>query len=537
MGSWNAVRRGLKGLALLSGVFFMLLFCYVAVARMHYPFELEKMESGMATSVWRVANHQPLYLKPTMTWAPYLYAPVFFYVCAALTKLVGAGYVATRLVSTLSTVGVFAVIAGFVWLEARRWVPAIAAAGLYASLFSTLGAWFDIGRVDSLALLLLLLALLATRYLHPAVAALVWLAVFQTKQGYLPLAPVLFLFEWARPRRMIAGILTYIVAAAASVAWMQHVSGGWYNFYVFGTTTQLPIVWREVTLYLPNDVFAVVGIAVLIILAAALFRLGDTRTDVAMPGRSWQACLSIVRDRRASFYLVSSALMVLLIWFVRAHRGASENALLPMYAWIAVLFGLAIAALERRLESGAAFGGDGAFRTRASVLLWAAVVVQIGMHLYNPGRWIPSHDTLVARQRLLEEMRRAPGDVWALSHSWDNVLIGRPIHPERDAFDAVLVRKVSDRTREAHQELQKDWNAGHFAAVFLDDPAESYPPQFGFTGAPFDAHYGLRMRAAGEDSSDAQNQPREVRLPCNAEQIPGDPDGTRNAYLNRELCR
>lgn len=497
---------------------FIALFFYVAFKRMHYPFELERMESGVLTSSWRVAHGKPLYAKPTFEWAAYLYAPLYFYVSAWVMKFVGAGYQATRLVSTLSVAGIIAAIYAFVYLEKQKHLPALAAAGLYASLFSVLGAWYDLGRVDSFTTCLFLVALLATRYLPPSVAAVLWVVVFQAKQGFLPLPLVLFLFEYKRPWRMLQGMATYVALAAVSIGWMQHVSHGWYNFYVFGTAAQLGIVGRLAVLYIPNDLLEIVGVAALMIAAAVYMGVRD----------GWN-----VRGRTFAFYVWTSLLVFGLIGFVRAHAGSASNSLFPAYAWMAVLFGLAMAELLTKSERVT----DPAMRNALASLILLAACVQVGMHFYNPGRWLPNADVLAKRTAFLEELRHAPGDVWVMTHSWDTVLAGKPLHPEMDAFDAVLFRPVGERTREATEGLHDAYANKRLSAVVMDSDAHVYLKQAGFQTDIFKRNYGLRLMAMGSDQPFLLEQPRYIYVPCDAETLPGDPWHTKDWFVDRRNCR
>ena len=87
----------LASIALSGG--FILLFLYVALHRLHYPFELDRMESSMMTSIWRLAHDLPLYGKPSMEWVSFLYAPFYFYCSAFAARFMGLSYAAPRLVS------------------------------------------------------------------------------------------------------------------------------------------------------------------------------------------------------------------------------------------------------------------------------------------------------------------------------------------------------------------------------------------------------------------------------------------------------
>ena len=87
---------------------FILLFLYTSLRRIGYPFSFDQIEGGIVTSVWRIAHGHALYTSPTRDFVPYLYAPLYLYLAAALSKIVGAGYISLRkatvkIVLTVST--------------------------------------------------------------------------------------------------------------------------------------------------------------------------------------------------------------------------------------------------------------------------------------------------------------------------------------------------------------------------------------------------------------------------------------------------
>ena len=510
---WRSAVQTARACLFALSLLFLLLFLYVALRRMHYPFEIERMESGMLTSVWWIRNGHPLYGAPTMTFVPFLYGPVFLYVSALVSRWTGIGYGATRLVSTLSTLGSCAVLYAFVWKETQRHLPAVSAAGLFLSMYSLLAGWYDLGRVDSLSVFCFLLALFATRFSHPVLAAAVWVLAFQTKQGFLPLPPLLLLFEWRRPRRMLLGIGAYLVMALASVVWLDRHFHGWYSFYVFGTAARLAWVWRQAVLYLPNDLFGVVGIA--LCFAGVALLVGPVE---------W-------RGRRVQFYGFTSFFVFALIGFVRGHAGAVLNAVMPAYAWAAVLFGVGLHRVLRWAESL-----PSPWRPRAELAVLLLASAQLFAHIYNPGRWVPSPAALGYRTAFLEELRHAPGDVWVVNHSWDSVLAGKPVHPELDAFDAVVARPVTEQNRAVVDALHRAYADGQFSAVILDHPRSTYERRVGFGSAEFLAHYPLEVMAAGAGEPLQEAQPVLVYAPCSARQTAGDPFQTATQFLNAARC-
>jgi signal peptidase I len=482
--------RSTRRFALVLSAGFVLLFFYIAARRLSYPFEVDRVESGMMTSVWRLGKGYPLYSAPSMTWAPFLYAPLFFYLSAAMAKLTGMGYAALRMVSILSTLGTFGLIYAMVWRETRRRAAAFFAVGLFASMYAISLAWFDVGRVDSLSVFLFLAALYATRNAHPLVAAVFWLLTFHAKQTYLPLGLAVFLVEWQRPRRMFMGMAGFAAMAAASVVWLNHVTHDWYRYYVFGTTTQLAFVPREAFEFIPADLLSTLSLAIMVIGAAALL--------VPM---QW-------RQRDGSFFLIVSALLLAAVWFVRAHAYANINGTIPLYAWIAILTGIAAHRLLQRWELHPGSGQNGA--DVSAGLLWMALCIQLLAHIYRPGQVLPAKVSRDVRQHFVDRLRATPGDVWVVNHSYDGVLAGKPTHPETDALDVVLARKDSD----AASEFSNLVAAQHFTAVVLDRSPGSYSPTGIFTDPPFGPVYGLRAMVPGTENGAETDQPQFLMLPC-----------------------
>ena len=106
-------------LVVASSVFVMLLFVVTALERLRFPYELEQLEGSMFLSVLRVFHGQALYPRPSLAFIPYMYPPVYYYVCATAGHVVGMSIATLRAVSTLSTLGCFAMIYELVRREVR----------------------------------------------------------------------------------------------------------------------------------------------------------------------------------------------------------------------------------------------------------------------------------------------------------------------------------------------------------------------------------------------------------------------------------
>jgi hypothetical protein len=483
--------RLLRGLIVVGSLFFVALFLYESLRRLRYPFDLEWIESGVLLSVSRIAHGQPLYARPSADYVPFLYAPLYFYVCAAVSKLTGLSFVATRSVSICSALATQALLFAFVRRETRNNLAAIASAGIYASLYFYIEGWVDIGRVDAFFILLFLLAIYCTRFSHPLVAAAVWILAFQTKQSVLPLAALFLLNYWdrKRPARLVMALGGYALLVWASIAWMQHLSGGWYRFYVFGTIHGLPGVIRLAALYPSEILLTPLAVTFAVITAAMVI-----------------APVSL-RSRRTVFYASGSIILYLAFWYVRAHRGYG-NTMQAVYVWTALLFGMALARLLAMAQSGSE-----ELRAPLTNALLLAVLCQLGSQIYNPGQFVPSHETFHDREQFEAQLRAIPGDVYVVNHAWDAVLAGKPTHADAEAAGAVA-DAGGPESYAFKAQMRALMMGGKLGAIAIDggnaDNAKFITPQ---ELSQFPVH----VPAAGADKPRfLTSQPMMILLPCSS---------------------
>jgi len=446
------IEKWLRILVVASSVFVMLLFVVTALERLRFPYELEQLEGSMFLSVLRVFHGQALYPRPSLAFIPYMYPPVYYYVSAAAGHVMGMTITTLRSVSILSTLGCFAMIYALVRKEVQRHLPAIAAAGLYAGCYSLCAGWFDLGRLDSFFILTLLLAMYATRWWHPAVAGALWTLAFQTKQSILPAAFVMLCFDFGMQRgrlqRTVSGVTALAIGAAGSVLWLNHATGGWFNFYIFtvpGANADLQL--RTAALFWPIDILRPLALALIVIAAAALF----TRP--------------VWRSHAARFYLAACS-MVPLFWWIRTHSGSTVNALMPIYALVAVLFGIAMARLLTAMPSLPQPAA------RAGVLLvLLAALTQEAAGIYNPGAFRPNPQTGTSMAAVVAHVRRIPGDVFVPQHPYYAYLAGKPTEADITSLHDAM-RPGGAVSDELRAQLQSAFATHRYAAVIVDSPED-----------------------------------------------------------------
>src|ERR1700760_1600007 len=191
--------------AALAGLVAIGAYLFVALSRLDYPFPLEWLEGNSLVEVHRILAGQPLYPAPTVGHVPDGYSPLYFAVSAAVARVAGVSYLSLRLVSLVSSLACFAVLARLVQRETRSAAAGTAAAGVFAATYFASGTWFDVARVDSLFLALSVGGLYAARHMRGTggaiVAGVLLAAAALTKQTGLAEAVAVSAALLAGPRR------------------------------------------------------------------------------------------------------------------------------------------------------------------------------------------------------------------------------------------------------------------------------------------------------------------------------------------------
>ncbi len=441
-GVWGRVADGLERAAPLVAVLFIGLFVVVAGLRVGYPYELEWMEGGSLGHVRRVLAGEPLYVAPSLDFTPYIYTPLYYWVSAGAAALLGEGFAALRLVSTLSTLGCLCVLVLLVHRETGSGRLGLLAAGLFAATFMTAGAWFDLGRVDSLFLLLLLAGVYRARWARGtaglAGAGLLFGLAFLTKQTALVITLPLAL--WAllahRGPARVALVASFALVAGGSTLALDALSDGWFSFYAFTLPRHHNTLPELVVLFWTADVLRPLGLAAL---ATAAF-LAQAR-----------------RDQRA-FYGLLLVGLVGASYASRIHAGGYVNVLLPVYAGLAVGAALGVGALQPRASQLGA---------RPRAFLSFAVLVQFAALFESPIGQVPTAADRAAGDRLVEALREVPGDVLVLSHPHLAWRAGKPPHAQRMALYDVR-RGTSAGWEVLEAEVASAIRSRRYEAVILD---------------------------------------------------------------------
>jgi hypothetical protein len=352
-------------------------YLFVALRRLDYPFALEQLEGNSLVEVHRILMRQPLYPAPTAGYVPDGYPPLYFLVSAPVARVLGVSYLSLRLVSLISSLACFALLARLVQRETGSIMAATGAAGMFAATYFVAGTWFDIARVDSLFLALSVGGLYAARHMRAARGAIavgaLLAAAALTKQTGLAEGVAVIAALLTGPRRRLACVaaVTEVAVLGVSTFVLRLTSGGWYTYYIVKQMSEHSLTYVN---------FGWFWTALL------------TATGLA-GGAALIGARRVPRELLAGCAALAAEGYVTLV-----HSGGAINDMLPAYLAMALLAGLAL--------------GSGSVRwvtTAAGVLVLAQSVFLLASS--HPSQAIPTSADRAAGERLVAGMRAFGGDV------------------------------------------------------------------------------------------------------------------------------
>jgi hypothetical protein len=389
-GQWAP--RAAQLAAALAGLVAIGLYVIVALRRLDYPFALEQLEGNSLVEVRRILAGQALYPAPSVGYVPDGYPPLYFYVSAAAARVLGASYLTLRLVSLVSSLACFALLARLVQRETGSIAAGTGAAGVFAATYFAAGDWLDIGRVDSLFLALSIGGLYAARWMRGtpgAIAAGTLLAAAaltkQTALAELIAVPGVLLLG---PRRGLARIalLTAVALLGLSTLMLRLTGGGWYTYYVFKQMSGQS-------------------------LTAGNFGWFWTALATAM---GLVACSAVIGARRVPRELLAGcAALAVGGYATLVHSGGAVNDMLPAYLAVALLAGLALGNGTGQSSTGQPSTGRPSTGRLVTIVAGALILTQSVFLLAtaHPSRALPASADRAAGMRLIAGMRALGGDV------------------------------------------------------------------------------------------------------------------------------
>ncbi len=401
------------------------LFLWLVAHRLGYPFPLEWLEGDEFHHALRVLRGQSWYPPPSSSFFPSYYPPGYSVVCAIGMRLFGTTLTAMRWVSVLSTLASCVAIYGMVRRHTAQASLGMVAAGFFVATYNLCGAWFDIARVDMLALALALVGVLLTH--QQSTRRNYWLGIVLliasgfTKQNHFAfLAAVVGMwFFWSWRRAALAMLLSTTLSGAV-VALLQANSSGWFLFY---------------TVTMPGFVVHEFDTLVEFARVTLVDMLGWT-----LPVHLMAAIVAVRLLPRRDLWLVWLVIVSVLVaasgW---TNPAGFANNLIPVAAAMAIAVGVSLGVLQRH------------GRLPLVVVAHGLVILQLFAMRYDPQALQPTEQDRVAGERVVATMKQLPGPVLAPYHPYFLHLSGHPMHAHFHLVNEVIRARGFGKTLRDNQ--------------------------------------------------------------------------------------
>jgi 4-amino-4-deoxy-L-arabinose transferase-like glycosyltransferase len=439
-------RKVLDGFIYAIGGAYVLLFLFAAVLRLIYPYEVEWNEGAVLDHAIRVMSNKPIYAVPSLDFTAFVYTPLYYYMTAFVMKIGGVGLWAGRSISILSTLLTAAIAGRIVRRETSSSLLAFSSVALYLAFYHLTGFFYDIVRMDALAVSLVAASVYASLYFRRGylIAAMLVALAYFTKQQMLFIIPSITIGMAFRNKKQALWFSVSSVALIVVGTLMLNLgTNGWYKFY----TLTIPSIkaaqgfsWLTAMEFFPKWIFSAFGLFTLIVVVAIIM-LGKKNLRNKWP-ILWAAYLMA---------LVSSAISI-------GNFGGYQNVFMPLTLMIAIVFPLSIHAISDALPEW-------------RVLAHGIILLAFLSLMYNPlgeKMLFASARQRRAGDAFIAKLKSMPGDVWIPFHGYIGTLADKPTHVHFMAMNDALVPHDSTSARFQHQ-IDSSLAAHAFSAIILDE--------------------------------------------------------------------
>jgi 4-amino-4-deoxy-L-arabinose transferase-like glycosyltransferase len=410
------------------------------------------MEGACVDHVIRILSGEKLYVSPSLEFIPFMYTPLYFYLSAAVSKIIGVGFFPLRLVSFVSSLGSVLLIFLFVKRETGSAFWALLSSSLFAATFRISGAWFDIARADSLFLVLILAGLYLLRFGDSPrsylLAGVLFSLSFLTKQTALIISvPIMLYCVLPDRRRSLYFIGTVGVIIGASTYILNYIHDGWYAYYVSELPRGKPIVGSLFASFWTKDIMSALPVAFVLSVFYLFVRFRGPKQKTRL------------------FYLLMLIAMLGGAWVTRLRLGSYDNVLMPAYAALSILFGLGAYQVSRCIR--AASTGK---RKLMEIGVYLVCIIQFLILTYNPQRQVPGKEDVEAGRVLIATMSQIPGEVLMPYHGYLPTLAGKRSHAHHQAISDIMVGDDGPIKDKLYDQITQAVGRQRFDALILDSP-------------------------------------------------------------------
>lgn len=506
------IQKFLKlGLFTLSGLY-LILYLYLALQRIFFPFDIEWAEGAALLQVKQILLGKSLYQSPNLTFIPLVYTPLYHYLSAFASLLVGEGFTGLRLVSFLASIAAAGLIFWIVYRETEDGFAGWLSTTLYLACFPLSGGFYDLARVDSLFILLILVTILlykrAEKGLGLAAAGTFVAISFFTKQTALVIfLPLLIYAGFQHRKESMFLYLTTLVGIVMPILIWNVRSSGWFQYYIFQLPQEHGYSIIDAVNFWVGDTLRPLGIAFTF---GLVFLLQGYLQNQHRP----QASETKGKAEGFFTFVVFIAGCFLGSWITRASNGGAENNNMPAYASLSLMLGLGFAQARHWILK------QDKINRRGELIINLALMIQFIALLYNPLTYLPTPEDKRSNQDLIEFIEETPGDIFIPFRSHLPGFVDKSTHTHVvSIFELVgyFHGDVQPQGVALLDEIREKISNQEYGAVILDRPLPWFDEELEVWYQRLEGD-DLPEEGVGSEVMDWQNGFRNIYVPIDQDQ-------------------
>jgi len=440
----------------LAGGLYAIIFLFSAGMRLVYPYEVEWNEGAVLDHAIRILDGKPIYTAPSLDFSAFVYTPFYYYVTSVVMKIGGEGLWAGRLVSILSILLSAFLIGKIVRRETSSSMLSVSGAMLFIAFYRLTGFFYDIVRMDSLALCLVVAAIYSALYFrrgHIIGAIFVALAYF-TKQQMLFVWPAIALCFALRDRRQLISFafLSLLIVVAGTIV-LSLSTNGWYRFYTYTIPSMKASAgfdWQTALEFFRYWMLGSFGFTTLAILIAIFAVRKDAKSA-----------------RGNLFVIIACYIMATISGAIGfGNPGGYKNVLMPLAATISIIFPISANIISEGIRKF--LDGDRSSNSQISAAIMLLAFLSLAYNPLGQKMLFASTKQRLAGDEFMAKLKAMPGDVWIPYHGYIGRLAGKQTHVHFMAMNDALVPHDTTSIRYQH-EIDSSLAAFRFTSIIRDE--------------------------------------------------------------------
>jgi len=372
----------------------LILFLFIIWNRLSLPFVFEWGESAGLNQIYRILSGRALYDLPTLEFSPLVYTPLYYYLAAGASKVIGNTLFSARLISVISSIASVFLIIWIIQRETKNFLLAWISGMVYLACFALADGFYDLARVDSLYILIVLIAFSVIREAKFKTGFFVFgvLVVigFFIKQSFiivfLPMQMYLLYRDW---KLSWIAIAVETIGISVPLFLINNNFDGWFFYYIFKLPREHGYSFISAANFWIGDTIRPLGIFFAFSLIFLLLSRLDCDQILNKSKTATDSKNKITTEDSVNgwwIYVLFFAGAAGAAWITRSSNGGGANNCMPIYAVLAISFGL---------------GADYVLKTKRVAempLFYSYIMLVISIQfiglIYNPFNFLPTKDEI-----------------------------------------------------------------------------------------------------------------------------------------------